>query len=108
MLPSSSCEEQVNALNGVPARVSAVEAQLVDLRRDLTNLRDEFVSFRVEVRNEFGALRGEIRSGDEETRRQMRVLHEEVLSRIALIQEGLGSPRPGSGRSSPRRSSKRR
>ena len=30
----------------------------------------------------------EIRDGDEETRRYMRVLHEEVLARIATIQEG--------------------
>lgn len=81
--------------------------QLVDLRRDLTTLRDEFVSIRVEVRNEFGALRGELRSGDEETRRQMRVLHEEVISRIALILEGLGPSRPGGERSSARRPPKR-
>jgi hypothetical protein len=33
-------------------------------------------------------LRTEIRAGDEETRRQMRVLHEEVISRIALLREG--------------------
>ena len=32
-------------------------------------------------------LRTEIRDGDEETRRYMRVLHEEVLARIATIQE---------------------
>jgi hypothetical protein len=34
-------------------------------------------------------LRREIREGDEETRRYVRVLHEEVLSRMAIIQEGL-------------------
>lgn len=34
-------------------------------------------------------LRAEVREGDEETRRYMRVLHEEVLSRIAVLQEGL-------------------
>jgi hypothetical protein len=33
-------------------------------------------------------VRDEIRTGDEETRRQMRVLHEEVLARIALLDEG--------------------
>jgi len=31
-----------------------------------------------------------MRDGDDETRRQMRVLHEEVVSRIALFQEGRG------------------
>ncbi len=33
-------------------------------------------------------LRTEIRQGDEETRRYMRILHEEVISRITTIQEG--------------------
>ena len=33
-------------------------------------------------------LRAEIRAGDEETRVEMRVLHEEVIARIALLQEG--------------------
>jgi len=32
-------------------------------------------------------LRDEIRAGDEETRRYMRVLHEEVIARLALIEE---------------------
>jgi hypothetical protein len=32
-------------------------------------------------------LRADIRDGDEETRRYMRVLHEEVLSRIATFQD---------------------
>jgi len=31
------------------------------------------------------ALSGEIRAGDEETRREMRVLHEDVLDRIARM-----------------------
>src|SRR5262245_7641993 len=33
-------------------------------------------------------LREEIRGGDEETRQLMRVLHEDVISRLATIQEG--------------------
>jgi hypothetical protein len=111
-----------NALNELPARVGAVEIQLVEVRRDITTLQDDvkglrvdvtglqsdvkglrtdlatlrgdFESFRVEVRGEFVKVRAEIRAGDEETRRQMRVLHEEVISRIALLQEGMGrSPR---------------
>jgi hypothetical protein len=93
-------EEQVNALNELPARVGAVEMQLVAVGGDLAALRQDFESFRVEVRGEFANVRAEaaameerlldeIRTGDEETRRQMRVLHEEVISRIALLQEGL-------------------
>ena len=38
------------------------------------------------MRVEFSAMT-EIREGDEETRRYMRVLHEEVISRIAILAE---------------------
>ena len=33
-------------------------------------------------------LAAEVRAGDEETRRYMRVLHEDVISRIATLQDG--------------------
>jgi len=38
-------------------------------------------------------LRAEIRAGDEETRRYMRVLHEDVIARLAVIQEGIRPPK---------------
>ena len=56
-------------------------------------------------------LRGEIRIGDEETRRQMRVLHEEVITRIALLDEHLNgrkrSPEPRGRTGHSRRAPKR-
>jgi hypothetical protein len=85
-------EEKVDALSQLPERVTGVETGLV-------TLRDEFTSFRAEVRAEFAAIRVEIRAGDEETRRQMRVLHEDVISRIALLQEGIDRRNGRSGRS---------
>ena len=65
----------------------------------------EFSTIRAELRGEIRAgdegvistLRKEIRAGDEETRRQMRMLHEDVITRLALIQEGRIS-RPSNGR----------
>jgi hypothetical protein len=48
-------------------------------------LRDEIRSGDEETRQ---VLRDEIRSGDEETRTLMRVLHEDVVGRIALLGEG--------------------
>jgi hypothetical protein len=63
-------EGDVNALRQLPDQVSAVAANLAALRED-------------------------IRTGDEETRRQMRILHEEVLSRIALLDEGRKARRRG-------------
>ena len=70
-------ERRVDLLEALPGRVTAVELQILQLRG--------------EMREQFDALelRQEIREGDDETRRYMRVLHEEVLSRIATIQESL-------------------
>ena len=86
-------EQKVEVLETLPERVTAVELQIVQLREEM---RDEFSAVRQEMNAMGTGLRAElsaaIRAGDEETRRYMRVLHEEVISRIASIQEGL-SPR---------------
>jgi predicted phage gp36 major capsid-like protein len=85
-----SLEARVTLLEQLPARVDALALQV-------SQLRDE-------MRSEFSAVRGEIQAGDEETRRtlreeiragdervmeQARALHEDVVSRLALIQEGV-------------------
>jgi hypothetical protein len=86
-------EKRVDILEQLPERVGAVELQIVQLRKDL---RGEFSALGAE-------LRAEIRAGDEETRRvlrdemrelfadnqrQMRILHEDVIARIATIRQG--------------------
>jgi len=100
-------EKRVELLEALPARMSAVELQIVQLRIEMREqfsaVRSDLEGFRAEsqggvqaTRNELRAeiaavrtdLRAEIRAGDEETRRYMRVLHEEVLSRLAIIEEG--------------------
>jgi hypothetical protein len=104
-------EKRVELLEALPARISAVGLQIVQLRSEMheqfSAVRSDLEGFRAEsqsgihaVRNELRAeikaacdevrsdLRAEIRAGDEETRRYMRVLHEEVLARLAMIDEG--------------------
>jgi hypothetical protein len=136
-------ERNVELFEALPARVSALESQIVQLRSEMRDefaavrgemragflaVRDEFAAVRGEmragflaVRDEFAAVRGEmhagflaardefsavrgemagmrdslltvlraeIREGDEETRRYMRVLHEDLVARIALLQKG--------------------
>lgn len=66
-------EQIVEELASLPSRVGALELQIVQLRD--------------EMRVEFSAVRAEIREGDEETRRYRRVLHEEVISRLATLAE---------------------
>jgi len=107
-------ERQMGTLEGLPDRVTALESQVLQLRDEM---HAEFSALRVEIRGGDeetrqvlrteirvldGQLREEIRAGDEETRRQlreeirggdeetrryMRVLHEDVISRIALLDE---------------------
>jgi len=98
-------EECVTRLEELPARVDALTLQVSQLRDEM---RVEFSAVRSEIRtgdeNTCRTLRDEIRAGDENTCRtlrdeiragdarvmeQARVLHEDVVSRLALIQEGV-------------------
>lgn len=72
-----SLEERVTRLEELPGRMDRLELQIVHFR---TEVRDEFSAVREE-------LRQEIRGGDEETRRYMRVLFEEIISRITVLGE---------------------
>jgi len=110
-------EQTVGAGETLSDRVSAVEVQVLQLRSEMRDefaavraeMRGEFAAVRAEMRAgdqglraEIGAvgarlreeiravdeaLRQEIRTGEAETRRHMRVLHEEVISRIATLQK---------------------
>ena len=88
-------EARVAKLEQLPERIDGLASQVVQLR---TEMHEEFSAVRTEMRDEFSAVREEIRLGDEDTRRYMRVLHEEVISRIATIQEGQVDSRPRRGK----------
>ena len=107
-------EENMEQLRDVPARLSAVESQIVQLRAEMQTgfsalrgeddeTRREMVRLHDETRREMVSLNDEthremVRLNDEtrremtrlndETNAHLRVLHEEVISRIALLQEG--------------------
>jgi len=93
-------ENTVSGLEGLPARVEAVELQILQHREetraafsantaDHAAFREEMQAFRIHVEKEFVQVRVEIRAGDEDTRRQMRILHEDVIGRFAVFGEGL-------------------
>ena len=67
-------EHRVEILEQLPGRVSALESQIV-------RLRDE-------IHSEFSAMQTVIRDVDEDTRRYMRMLHEDLIERIARLSEG--------------------
>ena len=84
-------EQHVRDLQSLPDRVAGVELQILQLRGEM---HGEFSAIREELRghherfatldNAMAALRQDVA----DTRNQARVLHEEVLSRIAMLQEG--------------------
>jgi len=78
-------EQQVERLRELPSRMAAVESQILQLRG--------------EMQGGISAIRGDI----DETRRHMRVLHEEVLSRIALLVDDHGPDKRRVGTGAPRR-----
>jgi hypothetical protein len=70
-------EQKVGDLQLLPARMDALESQILQLRG--------------EIRDGFSAIREKLEQHDQrfdQTDRHMRVLHEEVLKRISLIKEG--------------------
>ena len=67
-------EQKVTALEELPARMSALETQIVQLRG--------------EMKGEFSAARKEMGELNDRTLVQMRVLHEEVIDRIGKLDEG--------------------
>ena len=108
----------MDRLEQLPARIDSLGSQILQFRGEV---RVEFSAVRQEMRDLGETLRAEMRvmqqdlvaridAGDEETRRQMgvmqqdlvaridetglqmRVLHEDVISRIALLNEGLNGP----------------
>jgi len=78
-------EMRVGALEELPARMAAVESQIVQLR---TEMHSEFSAVRQEIGQLGTTLRQEMRALNDETKAQMRILHEEVLDRISKIGEG--------------------
>jgi hypothetical protein len=89
-----SLEERVTRLEELPARVDALALDVSQLRDEM---RMEFSAVRDEIRTGDGetrrVLRDEIRAGDARVMEQARVLHEDVVGRLMLIQEGRGSKR---------------
>jgi signal transduction histidine kinase len=65
-------------LHGIRGELHGLRGELHGLRGELDGLRDELHETR-------DVLRSEIRAGDEETRRYMRVLHEDLIVRIAAL-----------------------
>ena len=89
-----SLEERVTRLEELPARVDALTLEVSQLRTEMrvecSAVRDEIHAGDKETRN---VLREEIRAGDRRVMEQARVLHEDLVERLAVIGEGRASKR---------------
>jgi len=98
-------EQQVESLKELPARMTAVEGQIVQLRGEMhdgfsaltSGLRSEMREADLGLREQIDDVRLELRAWHHETLarfedldRLMRVLHEDTLERIARLDEGRG------------------
>ncbi len=94
-----SLEARVTILEELPARIDDLTSQVSQLRIEM---RGEFSAVRTEIAEQVATctqtLRAEMAGQIGGLAAQMRVLHEDVISRIALLQEGLSGAakrRPG-------------
>ena len=72
-------------VSGGARRICRRTGRDAPVRRRFSAVRGEMAGMRDSL---LTVLRAEIREGDEETRRYMRVLHEDLVARIALLQNG--------------------
>ena len=72
-------------LHGIRGELNDLRGEFNGLRGEFNGLRDDLNGLRDELHETRDVLRGEIRAGDEETRRYMRVLHEDLIARIAAL-----------------------
>ncbi len=79
---AAELESALELLGDVPARLASLDARVLQCQSEV---RGELSAIRQDLRRVAETLRIETRAGDAETRRYMRVLHEEVLSRVAAI-----------------------
>ena len=71
-----------------------LERQMLDVKEipnRIDTLALQFQQLRKQSRNELSSIRKEFETAEEETRRFMRMLHEDVLTRLKAIGEGNAS-----------------
>jgi hypothetical protein len=72
-------------------RLTMLEKEMLEMRQlpeRVTRLESQIVQLRQEVRDAVSAILSEMRTGFAELGAQMRMLHEDALSRIARMGEG--------------------
>ena len=93
-MPPQTIESRVTSLERRVTQLEQLPARIDDLTLQVSQLRTE-------MRGEFSAVRASI--GERATAVEMRVLYEDVISRLALLQEGLSARPTRKPRKKPRK-----
>ena len=87
-------DDRVTALEGTVAGLQELPKQLASLQRDVTAFQRDVVAFQrdvvarfEQVDARFERLERVVRDGDERNYSQMRMLHEDLVAKIALLGE---------------------
>lgn len=100
---ASALESQIMQLRGeMRNEFSAVRLEMTDMRvelkGDIAGLREELSDVRTELKGDVATVRQDLTGLITETRdslsSQMRMVHEDLISRIALIAEGRPARKP--------------
>jgi hypothetical protein len=75
-------EHRVTALEEFPAHLEALRSQFSQLREEMVR---EFSAVRAETARQ-------IQEANSDTQRLMRILHEDLISRLALLKDGATRP----------------
>lgn len=79
-------------LQPLDSRIESLEHRVTELAQlpgRIDDLTSQISHLRTEMHDEFSAVRGEVSELADRLDTRMRVLHEDVIARIALLQEGL-------------------
>ncbi len=92
-------EDRVTALEGTVAGLQELPKQLASLQRDVTAFQCDVTAFQRDVAARFEQVDARferleriVRDGDERNYSQMRMLHEDLVTKIALLGERRGGP----------------
>jgi len=84
----TALEKQMQHLQDLPERFKNLETRFDGVETRLGVVESQIVQLRTDIGHEFSAIRSETKIGFAELGAQMRLLHEDALSRIATMTEG--------------------
>ena len=91
-MAARTLEDRVTALEGTVAGLQELPKQLASLQRDVTAFQRDVAARFEQVDARFERLERIVRDGDERNYSQMRMLHEDLVTRIALLGERRDGP----------------